>query len=259
MSDVVGEAGIEVTAEEQAAADRMDAPADTGDIPEGYNADGTIKEELILGKFKTNEDLQKAYEELEKKLGQPKTPEATPEPDKVVPDEVKGLITPDDFTAFSKEYNETGALTEETYKTLEAKGLSKQVIDAYIEGQKALAETKANKLLNYVGGQDKYNSMVEWAKSNYTAEQGKLFDDALFSGDEARVQEQVDLLAFRMTKGQVRRLEGSSVDTGSSALKPFEHKQEWQRYVANPMYGKDSKYTRMVDNRYLRSLESGTL
>ena len=36
-------------------------------MPEGYNDDGTPKEEMIGGKFKSQEDLLNAYQELEKK------------------------------------------------------------------------------------------------------------------------------------------------------------------------------------------------
>lgn len=250
----------EFTAEELAAAAKLDPVDTTEGVPEGFNDDGTPKEELILGKFKSNDDLIKAYQELEKKLGAPKeTPKEEPKAAEEIPQEAKGLITPKDFDSFSEEFNKSGTLSEDTYKSLEAKGLSKDIVDAYIEGQKAVAETKANKLLQYVGGQEKYSAMVEWAKSNYSQEQAKAFDDALFSGNELKVQEQVDLLAFRMSKGGVRRIEGTSVDSGAPAFKPFESKGEWRKYTADPLYGKDAKYTKMVDTRYLKSLEVGTL
>lgn len=244
---------------EQEALNRLNGT--TEDTLAGFNEDGTIKEDLLLGKFKSQEDLVKAYQELEKKLGQPKqveisktdTPEATE-----VPAEVKGLITPNDFTAFSEEFNTKGSLSEETYKSLESKGLSKDVVDSYIQGQQALAESKANKLLDYVGGSEAYNSMVEWARSNYTPEQSKAFDDALYSGSESRVQEQVDLLSYRMGKGIVKRVEGQA-QNGFSQMKAFESKDEWQKYTANRLYGKDAKYTNMVDNRYLASLEAQTI
>lgn len=247
--------------EEQAILDAKNTPADTSEVPEGYNEDGTPKEELIAGKFKSNEDLLKAYQELEKKLGQPKDTEPKKEEptDAKTPDEVTNLITPDDFNQYSEEFNKDGKLSEDTYKALEKKGLSKQLVDAYIEGEKLKAETKANKLLDYVGGKEIYDSMVEWARANYSAEQAKAFDDALFSGNEARVTEQVDLLSFRMSKANFtpRRVEGQSVSSGGMAA--FKDKGEWQQAVSNPLYGKDIKYTSMVDKRYLASRKLGTL
>lgn len=227
-------------------------------VMDNYNPDGTPKEELIAGKFKSQEDLLNAYKELEKKLGVPKDVVPSTMNTPVVPDEVKGLITPDDFTSFSKEYNDTGTLTDDTYKALEAKGLSKQVVDSYIEGQKALADNKAQKLLNYVGGEENYNSLINWAKVNYSAEQASAFDTALFSGNEASVQEQIDLLNYRMSKSGTTRIDGTS-SSGTGGLKPFASKSEWQAAVGHQHYGRDAAYTRMVDGRYLRSLDAKTL
>lgn len=228
-----------------------------------YNEDGTEKQELLLGKFKTQDDLVKAYKELESKLGQPKvepdTTKVDPEESKAgVPDVAEGKLSNKDFSDLSVEFNTKGGLSEDTYKSLEAKGLPKEIVDGYIKGQQALAETKANKLLEYVGGTEAYNSMVEWARSNYNSEQAQAFDDALKSGNESKVQEQVDLLSFRISKGQVTRIEGEA-SSGYGGLKAFESKAEWQKYTANKLYGRDAKYTNMVDNRYLASLEAQTI
>lgn len=233
----------------------------TADTLEGFNPDGTPKEELLLGKFKSQEDLVNAYKELEKKLGQPKpseTPTADSKPTDTPPVEAEGKLSAKDFTDFSTEFNTNGGLSEETYKSLEAKGLSKEIVDDYIKGKQSLAESKAKQLLEYVGGTEAYNSMVEWARSNYNEQQAKAFDEAIYSGDESRVQEQVDLLSFRMSKGTVNRIEGEARDS-FGGLKAFESKAEWQKYTANKLYGKDAKYTNMVDNRYLASLSANTI
>lgn len=249
------------TPEEQAALDRYEGKEP--DTLADYNPDGTPKEpEAILGKFKSQEDLVKAYQELEKKLGQPQTTEEpkgeSKETPKEVPEEAKGLLSSNDFDNFSKEYNESGSLSEDTYKALEAKGLSKDIVDNYINGQKALADTKAQKLLDYVGGTEEYNSLVAWAKLNYTQEQAEAFDNALYSGNESKVQEQIDLLNYRMSKTVVNRVNGTS-SSGTSGLKPFTDKGDWQKAVSSSLYGRDAKYTSMVDGRYLRSLEAKTL
>lgn len=234
----------------------------TADPLEGFNADGTEKTELILGKFKSQEDLVNAYKELEKKQSQPKVPEVTPPVDtkttEAVPEVAEGKLSAKDFTDFSTEFNTNGGLSEDTYKSLESKGLSKEIVDEYIKGKQSVAEAKAKQLLDYVGGTEAYNSMVEWARSNYNEQQAQAFDAAIYSGDESKVQEQVDLLSFRMSKGQVNRIEGES-QSGFGGLKAFESKVEWQKYTANKLYGKDAKYTNMVDSRYLASLTANTI
>lgn len=247
---------------EQAAIERYEQSVGEREVDtlKDFNPDGTPKQELILGKFKSQEDLLNAYTELEKKLGQPKT--TTEETTKVepetndsskVPEAAEGLLTKEYFDTLSQEYIDSGKLSEETYKTLEKKGISKDIVDEYIEGQKALATSKANQLLEYVGGLETYNSMIEWARENYSKEQADLFDSALKSGEEVRVKEQLDLLSFRIEKGTVNRVEGTSVSSTNN-LATFTDKGDWQKAVRNPLYGKDAKYTRMVDDRYLKSL-----
>jgi len=55
---------------------------------------------------------------------------------------------------------------------------------------------------------------------------------------------------------QTRRLEG---DAGASGLQPFADKNEWQKAATNRLYGKDAKYTKMVDSRYLAARKRGIL
>ena len=156
-----------------------------------------------------------------------------------------------DFGVWQENWNTVG----HTYCEFPRMG---EIVDDYIKGKRTVAENKAKQLLDYVGGKEAYDSMVEWARSNYNEQQAKAFDEALYSGEEAKVQEQVDLLSFRMTKGVVNRIEGEA-QSGFGGLKAFESKVEWNKYTANKLYGKDATYTNMVDNRYLASLEARTI
>ena len=81
ITDSQGEPQRELRPEEQEAINRYRESQQTEEergqgMPEGYNDDGTPQEELIAGKFKSQEDLLTAYQELEKKMSQKQ-----PEPD----------------------------------------------------------------------------------------------------------------------------------------------------------------------------------
>lgn len=104
--------------------------------PEPTKAD----EKLYAGKYKSVEDLEKAYKEAESKLGKPKaddTPLAIPDdqtglnPDKIV--EKAGLQTSD----LVSQWVAGGSLTDEQYEALEAAGASRDAVDAYFEGSMA--------------------------------------------------------------------------------------------------------------------------
>ena len=127
------------------------------------------------------EKLKKSYEELEKKFHTPQQePQEEPETDLSIP---KVPDAPFDMAALSKEYAETGGLTEASYKTLADAGISKEYADTYIAGVKALGEQIGNQVKTSVGGEQEYSSMVEWAKTNYDAQQIQAYDQAVNSGN----------------------------------------------------------------------------
>ena len=117
------------------------------EIPEGFNADGTeIEKELIGGKFESNEELLKAYQELEKKLGSGEETATPPdegnEPPKEIetPPKEEAPTEPTGLAKFNQEYAENGELSQDSYDELGKLGFSKTDVDNYIAGQQALAD-----------------------------------------------------------------------------------------------------------------------
>lgn len=222
-------------------------------MPEGYNEDGTPQEELIGGKFKSQEDLLKAYTELEKKLGQPKE-----EPKKETPAE-ETTAPAATFEAFSKEYAETGELSEASYSALEKMGFSKGDVDRYIAGQQAYATKFTSDVYNVVGGQEKYTEVVTWAADNIDRRVIDDYNTALQNLDTVNAQRHLEYMMMKMqqsTPKTARRLEG---DSGGQGVQPYSSKVEWQTAMSNRLYGKDAKYTKMVDTRYLAARRKGII
>lgn len=225
-------------------------------VPEGYNEDGTPKEELIAGKFKSQEDLLKAYQELESKLGQPKEAEAPKEEPKAeTASEAAGF----NVTAYEQEYAETGALSDKSYADLEKKGFTKQQVDQYIQGQTSYAESVKKTIYDSVGGQESYSELVNWASNNMTEDVINDYNAAVDSLDQTRVLRNLEYMKLKYDQQapqQTRRLEG---DATGSGMQPFADKNQWQKAMTDRLYGKDAKYTKMVDQRYLASRKRGIL
>jgi hypothetical protein len=57
---------------------------------------------------------------------------------------------------------------------------------------------------------------------------------------------------------QPNRVTGSG-DNDVGGLKAFTDKGEWMEATSNRLYGRDKKYTDMVDGRYLKSKSKGTI
>jgi hypothetical protein len=226
------------------------------EVPEGYNADGTPTEELIAGKFKSQEDLLAAYQELEKKLGEPKEEapkEETTPLDKPADDE--GFST----ATYEKEVADNGKLSDASYADLAKKGFTKQQVDQYIHGQTAYADTVKKSVYDKVGGEQQYSELMNWASENMPEDVIDDYNDSVNALDTNRVMRNLEYMAMKKQQGapqQTRRLEG---DSPAEGMQPFADKNQWQLAQQNRLYGKDAKYTNMVDKRYLASRKRGIL
>ena len=230
-------------------------------MPEGYNEDGTEKEELIGGKFKSQEDLLNAYQELEKKMSAPKQEQQTQQTESEAPKEDTATTETNgvNVTQYEQEFAENGSLSEQSYADLEKQGFSKAQVDAYINGQQYYGESVKNAVYDSVGGQENYVEVINWASDNMPPEIIKEYNDAVDSLDQSKMLRTLEYMKFKMGDAQPsapRRLEG---DAPAGGIQPFTSKVEWQNAQSNRLYGKDAKYTNMVDQRYLASRKRGTI
>jgi hypothetical protein len=224
-------------------------------MPEGYNEDGTPKVDLIGGKFKSQDDLLQAYQELEKKLGSKQPEEPKPEPSQTDPAD-SGTFS---ASVYEQEYAEKGTLSEKSYQELANKGFTKEQVDAYIQGQTHYAESIKSEIYNSVGGHEAYLEVINWVSSNMSQDIIKEYNEAVNALDKNRVLRTLEYMKLKKDQSSPstpRRLEGQASDTG---IQPFTDKNEWQRAQTNRLYGKDAKYTQMVDKRYLAARRKGIL
>lgn len=253
------------TAEEQAAIERYRESQKTEaekaeGMPEGYNEDGTPVEDLIDGKFKSQEDLLAAYKELEKKFHEePKAEEPKEEApvENTVEDSEGNEFS---ITKYEEEVAANGSLSEDSYKELAAKGFSKDQVDAYIRGQQYYGESLRASIYDSVGGQENYVELMNWASENMPQDVIKEYNDAVDSLNQDKMLRALEYMALKKgsapTDTKARRIEGESGGTG---LQPFADKNEWQRAQTNRLYGRDVKYTQMVDQRYLAARKKGLI
>ena len=190
-AELVGEeAGVSLTAEEQ---DSLKVGEQLIDQ----------QENLLAGKYKDAQELEKAYINLQKKLGEDgkeETPEAEAEteseevlqeePEKSSEDYSEGaqLIT----SASDEYYSNDGKLSPETLEKF-ASMSSQDLVKAYMEVQSSLpenAESQAaditdatvNQIKNYAGGEQSYNTMVQCASKNLDQNSIEAFDTIINSG-----------------------------------------------------------------------------
>ena len=163
---------------------------------------------------------------------------------------------------FEAEYATTGKLSEESYNELSKLGFSKRDVDIYVNGQKEIARNFTNTLYEKVGGEQAYAELVQWSASNLDKATIERYNEAVSSNDRDAILSLVEYARFKKegttaTNTKPNRINGDSSDV--PAFAPFRDKTEWQRATSNKNYGKDIKYTNMVDNRYLVARRQGLI
>jgi len=198
--------------------------------------------EWLPEKFASPEDMAKAYGELEGKLsGSEESTQSEP----VEPSDSFNAIT-----AASDEFTESGQLSDETFKSLEDAGLPRDLVEAYIQGQQALAASQANSVYDAVGGEESYKAMAEWATENLDQSAQDAFNQIVESGsiEQAKVAAQGLFAQYRSATGgsEPKLAQGS---TTGNTVTPFYSSKSLTDAMADPRYKHDSGYQAEVHRR----------
>ena len=230
------------------------------------------QEKMLAGKYKSAEELESAYLELQKKLGDaPATEEAEPETEyqlysddgsvnydtanELYGEQLGNLFQSNDIDPFAmaKHFEENnGTLTDDMYSKLESTGLSKEIIDNYLEGVKGnlgmtpdpttpvLSESEIKDLKNIAGGERGYDQLMDWAGNNLTAQDAKNYDDVLATGNKAAIS-----FAVKALMGQYEDANGrdSNIVTGKqSSTENYRSMAEVVRDMNKPEYRTDEAF-----------------
>jgi len=194
-------------------------------------------------KFKSAEDLAKAYSELEGRFTQ-----ANQSQDQLSKAVQAANLSVEDLAPMSREFADTGALSEKSYKALEGKGIPRELVDAYVEGQKALADAQVNSVYSAVGGQESYQKMTAWAAENMSPDEVEAFDNIIESGNQASVMMAVRGLHARYSSaaGSPRLIQGGMAASGTNAFRSL---AELTAAMRDPRYKADPAYRKDVEDR----------
>ena len=207
--------------------------------------------EKIAGKFESVEDLEKAYKELERKLGQEAKPKAEEKPteDQAQDAVDRAGLNMDDMSNY---YYQNGELSEDHYSALEKAGIPREYVDAYIEGIEAQMTAAQGEIMSKIGGPEQFSEMTEWAKSNMDPQEIARYNRAIDSGDPDIMEQAVLGLAYRYSKevGNAPRLLGGE-GKGSSGV--FESVAQLTAAMSDPRYDKDPAYRNEVQRKLSRS------
>lgn len=232
-----------ISLEEQA--EMQDAQQSTEQQPETAEA-SPERPEWLPEKFDNPEALADAYSNLEKQFHENKAEPSETEDNATSEPEVTNSAV----TSASEEYFETGELSEETYKSLEANGIPKEMVDMYVNGYEAFANQQQQTLMQEAGGKENYDAMSEWAATALTDQEQEVYNNTVESGDvNAATMAIRGLYARFQSDGgtPVSLVQGDT--SGTSGAIPFSSSKEMTVAMQDPRYSYDKKYREQVSQR----------
>lgn len=247
------------------------------------NGDGT---ELLAGKYKSVEELEKGYKELQTKLSQrgQAPAETAPsdegeqddegEPDQPSEDapagdakEIYGEFIGSrldeagiDFGGMNTRWQQTGELTTEDYSQLEEAGFTKNMVDAYLAGlqykqaqDSDLSAQQVAAVKAEFGGEQAYGQMLEWAAANLSQEEIDGFNAIVNGSNMPAIKLAVAGLQARysQTTGREPKLIGGRASKTSTDR--FESTAQLVEAMKDPRYTNDPAYRRKIEDKLARS------
>ena len=233
------------------------------------------QEQLLAGKYKNAEDLEKAYVELQKKLGGEGTEDSESTGDSDVSDDGEETSeekeeTKEDSPALAL-VNEAAAEYWDNDKSLSEDTMAKlgemsgsDLLAAYLQAQEAnpmdqapevsdLTTTDISDIRAVAGGEKEYATMVQWAADNMDRADVESFDSLLGSGNVGAIK-----LAVSGIKAQydnVNGYEGTllSGKPPTTSKDVFRSQAELVSAMSDPRYEKDPAYTQDIVEKLDRS------
>jgi hypothetical protein len=223
------------------------------------------QENRLAGKYKNAQELEKAYMELEKKLGAQEKEQ--PQAEQTEEAEEASEESTDEAVDFLWQVNDefeksNGQLSEETMEKF-SQMTSRELVEAFFRYQDTveqapapqgveLSDAEINQVQNYVGGPEKYNELVSWAADNFSDEEVQAFDSVVETGNIPAIRLALQALQYRYQ--DTMGYEGETLQGKPARSRDeFKSQAELVRAMSDPRYDRDPAYRMEVMDKLERS------
>lgn len=205
------------------------------------------QQQLLAGKFKDAEDLEQAYIELQRKLGnrEADTTEDEPQQDEEVQEEEVDV----DF--LERLWQEAqGEYSQETLEALQNMDPT-ELASMYLnyrsqveEGGQAevITAEDVSTLQGIVGGEQQYGQMMAWAQESLSEQEINMYDAVMDKGDPLACYFAVNALAFRFQEAQGYDGQMLTGKAPGAQQQGFRSQAELVRAMNDPRYDSDPAY-----------------
>tara|TARA_R100000458_G_scaffold45143_1_gene43321 strand:- start:137 stop:967 length:831 start_codon:yes stop_codon:yes gene_type:complete len=234
------------------------------------------QEGLLAGKYKDAAELEKAYVELSKKLGEKSNQDSGEARDTEDTAEVESEETTEEteetpqaspaaelITLASEEYSSNdGKLSPETIEKFSSMS-SKELVEAYMEVQSSLPQTQTNvpdiadsqinEIKNSVGGEKAYSDIVNWAGDNLPESDINAFDEIVNTGSIEAIKLAVSGLKSQYENANGYEGEMYSGKAPKTTKDVFRSQAELVAAMSDRRYDRDPAYRQDVIDKLERS------
>lgn len=216
------------------------------------------QEQLLAGKYKSAEELEKGYLELQQKLSNKEEPKAETEETEETPETAEPNILDKIWDEATSGKDFTPELTEELNK-MAPQDLANLYLDYRQNNQDAQPESRdfseenIKELKGIVGGEENYTNMISWAQKSLNKQEVDMFDAVMERGDPLAAFFAVRSLAYayndsigydgNMVQGKAPRQSNDQ----------FRSQQEVVRAMGDPRYEEDPAYRKDIMEKLKRS------
>ena len=255
----------EVTTLENLNADEQDS-LQVGEAMQG------AQDDLLAGKYKDAQELEKAYVELQKKLGDKgagDSPEAGNSQDSEEVESEEGYEDEDEADVDTSKdgfldtlWDEATGKDDYSKETLDEldKMDAVDIADMHLryrqkveEGQPQITEQQVAELKGVAGGEEQYTQMLQWAQQSLNPQEVQMFDAVMERGDPLAAFFAIRSLAYRyedslgvdgkMVTGTAPRGDGSQYDSQAEVVEA----------MSDPRYDRDPAFRQKVMKKLERS------
>ena len=217
------------------------------------------QEQLLAGKYKDPKDLEKAYNELQKKLGEKSEPGSQKEESNNEPP--KQESTPSDNLLDQLwEEGTNNNLKPETFDKLskmnpvDVAKLAMQQRQAFEGGgSREFTDQDVQQIHGLVGGQDNYNNMMGWANQNVPEQEIQMYDAVMELGNPLAAYFAVQALALKYSDAAGRDGRMVTGKPPKQTTDAFKSQAEMVQAMEDPRYNDDPAYREQVMEKLQRS------
>jgi len=219
------------------------------------------QENLLAGKYKDPAELETAYKELEKKLGEKSDGDSEEvESENETEEEVSNDIEQNILDQLWDE-GTNDKLTKETFdqlKGMDPVEVAKMAMKQRSQAQQApqsreFTEKDVQQIQGLVGGQENYNNMMGWAAENVPDQEVNLFDAVMDRGDPLAAYFAVQSMALRYQDGVGREGQMIKGKAPKAQGDVFNSQQELIAAQSDPRYATDEAYQEAILQKLERS------